>query len=89
MIEHYRISYKMAKRETSHVAYKAFYNINTSSEMEIKERIGREISTYSVILSLNDLVGFRGLGCHLQPARTACFQLLYLTHTDTADRDKG
>lgn len=36
--------------------------------------------TYSVVLSLDDLVGFCGLGGHLQPARSSCFKLLYLTH---------
>lgn len=40
------------------------------------------INTYSVILPLNEVIALGGLGCHLQPARSACFQLLYLTHAD-------
>lgn len=46
------------------------------------------ISTYSVVLPLDDLIAFCGLGCHLQPARSACFQLLYLTHTDAGKSEE-
>lgn len=46
------------------------------------------ISTYSVVLPLDELIAFCGLGCHLQPARSACFQLLYLTHTDAGKSEE-
>lgn len=40
--------------------------------------------TYSVVLSLDDLISFCGLGGHLQSAGSARLQLLHLTHMDTA-----
>lgn len=44
----------------------------------------RLISTYSVVLPLNDLLRICGLGRHLQPARSSCFQFF-----DLADEQKG
>lgn len=46
------------------------------------------MGAYSVVLSLDDLVIFCGLGRHLQLARSACFQLLDLTHANAGKSEK-
>lgn len=55
-----------------------------------EEFLGSEglICAYSVVLPLDDLVTFCGLGRHLQLARSACFQLLDLTHANADKSEK-